>query len=68
MPIFEYKCKSCGHKMEFLEKSGHKGRHVCRKCQSSDLQKLLSGFAIGQDKTVSSPSQESCPTGTCPLT
>jgi len=63
MPIFEYKCKNCGHKAEFLEKSSKKTKHVCEKCGSSDMQKLFSGFSIGQvDQTGGS-----CPTGTCPL-
>ncbi|MBN2313246.1 MAG: zinc ribbon domain-containing protein [Sedimentisphaerales bacterium] len=68
MPIFEYKCKSCGHKMEFLEKGGQKHKHVCERCQSSDLQKLFSGFAVGQGHDGSSRGNDSCPTGTCPLT
>jgi len=64
MPIFEYKCKKCGNKTEFLEKSDSRGKHVCKKCGSSDMQKLFSGFSVGQ----SSQSGSSCPTGTCPLT
>jgi len=67
MPIFEYKCNKCGHKTEFLEKSGSKGKHVCERCQSSDLQKLFSGFSVGQGNKSSSRGNESCPTGTCPL-
>ena len=62
MPIFEYKCKKCGHKTEFLEKSAGKNTHICEKCGSSDTQKLFSGFAVGQ----SSKGSNSCPTGTCP--
>jgi len=34
MPIFEYKCNKCGHKMDFLEKSGSKSKHVCEKCKA----------------------------------
>ena len=62
MPIFEYKCQKCGHKMEFLEKSGNKSKHVCEKCGNPDTQKLFSGFAVGQ----SSKGSDSCSTGTCP--
>ena len=63
MPIFEYKCNKCGHKTEFLEKSSSKGKRVCEKCGSSDMQKLFSGFSVGQ----SNQTDGSCPTGTCPL-
>ncbi len=63
MPIFEYKCNKCEHKTEFLEKSNSKGKHVCEKCGSSDMQKLFSGFSVGQSNQANS----SCPTGTCPL-
>ncbi|MBA7672034.1 hypothetical protein ES703_80205 [subsurface metagenome] len=63
MPIFEYRCNKCGHKMEFLEKSSSGRKHVCERCQSSDLQKLFSGFSVGQ----SNQGSNSCPTGTCGL-
>ena len=63
MPIFEYKCNKCEHKTEFLEKSNSKSKHVCEKCGSSDMQKLFSGFSVGQSNQTNS----SCPTGTCPL-
>jgi len=67
MPIFEYKCNKCGHKMEFLEKSGNKAKHVCEKCGSGDVQKLFSAFSVGQLSSSTSQSSDSCPTGTCPL-
>ena len=63
MPIFEYKCKKCGHAMKFLEKSSDKVKHICEKCGSYEVQKLLSGFSVGMGKQSSS----SCPTGTCPF-
>jgi len=63
MPMFEYKCNKCGHKMEFLEKSGSKSKHVCEKCTSSDVQKLFSGFSVGRGGQAGNL----CPTGTCGL-
>ena len=63
MPIFEYRCKKCGHKTEFLEKNAGKSKHVCEKCGSSDMQKVFSSFSVGQ----SSQNSSSCPTGTCGL-
>ncbi len=67
MPIFEYKCNKCGSKTEFLEKSNSKGNHLCKKCGSSDLQKLFSGFSVGASTKSGSEAGDSCPTGTCPL-
>jgi putative FmdB family regulatory protein len=66
MPIFEYKCNKCGHTMEFLEKSSNPRKHICEKCKSPDLQKLLSTFAAGHSSSTSR-NNDSCPTGTCPL-
>ncbi|MHC4594027.1 MAG: FmdB family zinc ribbon protein [Planctomycetota bacterium] len=65
MPIFEYRCNECGHTMEFLEKTRTPRKHSCEECNSGDLQKLLSGFAVGQSKSVSQTC-ESCPGGPCP--
>jgi putative FmdB family regulatory protein len=67
MPIFEYKCNKCGHKMEFLEKARGTRKHVCQRCNSSDLQKLFSGFSVGQGNSSAPRGSDSCPTGTCPL-
>ena len=66
MPIFEYKCKKCGHEMEFLEKTSGSKKHKCQKCGSSALEKLFSSFAVGQSNSNTSQAG-SCPTGTCPL-
>lgn len=66
MPLYEFKCRKCGHVMEFLERSGGKHKHLCECCKSPDLQKLLSGFSIGQADKSPSGGNESCPTGTCP--
>jgi len=67
MPIFEYKCKKCGHVMEFLEKSSSTHKHICERCKSSDMQKLFSGFSVGQAGSSTSKDSGSCPTGTCPF-
>jgi len=63
MPIFEYRCNKCGHKTELLEKRSGRDKHICEKCGSSNMQKLFSGFSVGQ----SSQGNSSCPTGTCGL-
>jgi putative FmdB family regulatory protein len=65
MPIFEYKCKKCGHKTEFLEKANSSKKHRCEKCGSKELQKLFSTFSATSGSKSSGI--DSCPTGTCPL-
>jgi putative FmdB family regulatory protein len=65
MPIFEYKCNKCGHTMEFLEKTQTPRKHTCERCNSSDVQKLLSGFAVGRSKTMNQACK-SCLSGPCP--
>ena len=66
MPIFEYRCKRCGHVTSFLEKAGSEKGRVCEKCGSKATEKLLSTFAA-RTKPTSSLGDSSCPTGTCGL-
>jgi len=66
MPIYEYRCKACGHVTSFLEKSGAKGPHPCEKCGSPKTEKSLSTFAAHGGGS-SSAGSAACPTGTCPL-
>ena len=64
MPIFEYKCRKCGHVTEVLEKPDAAAEHACEKCGGRRMEKLLSAFGVGKGR---SSSAASCPTGTCPL-
>ncbi len=66
MPIFEYKCNTCGHVTEVLEKAGSKKKHVCEKCGSTQMEKMLSVFRASVPAGSTSGSG-SCPTGTCSL-
>jgi len=66
MPIFEYKCKACGHRMERLQKGGSSKAPSCEKCGNKDVQKLFSTFSTGQSDS-NTGGGGSCPTGTCPL-
>ena len=63
MPIFEYKCNDCGKVIEFLEKSREPQPHKCGKCGSSNMTKMLSGFAVGQGKSPNSC--DACINGPC---
>ena len=46
MPIYEYACLACGHHFEHLLLPAAKTDPTCPECQSSDLEKLMSGFAL----------------------
>jgi len=65
MPIFEYKCKKCGHKKEFLERTGSSKKHTCENCGSNEMHRVFSTFSAGN--SAKSGGSDSCPTGTCPL-
>lgn len=67
MPIFEYRCRKCGHVTSFLEKAGAKKDHACEECGSKATEKMLSTFAVKMGGS-SSTGGGSCPTGTCGLT
>lgn len=53
MPLFEYRCLSCGNQFEFLTRSGV--APACPKCESESLEKQLSVFAVGGASASASP-------------
>lgn len=48
MPIYEYKCESCGHQQEFLQKLSDAPLTVCPNCGKPTFTKMLSaaGFQL----------------------
>ncbi|MFZ5555783.1 MAG: FmdB family zinc ribbon protein [Pseudomonadota bacterium] len=48
MPIYEYRCQSCGFQKEFLQKVGEPLLTTCPDCGQEAFQKLLSaaGFQL----------------------
>jgi putative FmdB family regulatory protein len=48
MPIYEYRCTSCGHQQEFLQKVSDAPHTVCTKCNKPTFSKLLTaaGFQL----------------------
>jgi len=48
MPIYEYQCEACGHKMEKLQKMSDEPLIDCPKCSKPALHKLISpaGFRL----------------------
>ncbi|MGE5244980.1 MAG: FmdB family zinc ribbon protein [Betaproteobacteria bacterium] len=51
MPLFEYACRQCGNRFEYLTREGQ--APSCPSCSGTDLEKQLSVFAVaagGSDK------------------
>ena len=48
MPIYEYQCEACGHKMEVLQKMSDEPLKECPQCGKPALKKLVSaaGFIL----------------------
>jgi putative FmdB family regulatory protein len=48
MPIYEYRCSSCGHELEALQKFSDAPLATCPSCHAATLVKLLSaaGFKL----------------------
>ncbi len=58
MPIYEYRCKECGHVFSRLQRVGASSDGVtCPKCGSTEVERMVSTFASsssGASGTVSS--------------
>ena len=46
MPIYEYECKSCGHKLEAIQKISDGPLIDCPECNEAQLRKLISAAAF----------------------
>src|SRR5262245_24201903 len=42
MPIYEYRCKKCGHHLELLQKVGDPAPKSCPNCRKGKMEKLVS--------------------------
>ena len=54
MPIYEYQCRACQHQFEFFlrpSSSETPAPPVCPECQSPDLERLRSAFAVSSEGT-----------------
>jgi putative FmdB family regulatory protein len=61
MPLFEYRCLDCDKTFEEIVLGG--ARPQCPSCESENLRKLLSAFAVGSGSTIRSSGET--PTGGC---
>ena len=46
MPIYEYQCEQCGHKLEKLQKISDEPLKTCPQCGNQSLKKLVSAVAF----------------------
>jgi putative FmdB family regulatory protein len=47
MPIYDYKCRACGHEFELIVL--RTTVVACPQCQGTELEQLLSGFAVSTE-------------------
>jgi putative FmdB family regulatory protein len=48
MPLYDFHCRTCGHEFETLVRTGDSPS--CPECRGSDLERLLSTFALSTDE------------------
>jgi putative FmdB family regulatory protein len=52
MPIYDFHCRTCGEEFEALVRAQDATPH-CPSCRGTDLERLLSGFAVSSaEKTA----------------
>ncbi|MGZ5098613.1 MAG: FmdB family zinc ribbon protein [Usitatibacter sp.] len=74
MPIYEYRCSSCGHEQEFLQKLSDPPMTVCTACGKPALSKMLTAagfqlkgsgwYATDFKNTGSAPAKSNARSGT----
>jgi putative FmdB family regulatory protein len=63
MPLYEYECRDCGTRFEYLTRPGQAPR--CPSCASTGLQKQLSVFAVGAGDGQKATGLPPSPCGVC---
>jgi putative FmdB family regulatory protein len=63
MPLFEYACRGCGHRFEYLTRDQQ--TPSCPACAGIELEKQLSVFAVSSSSSSSPAKAFSTPCGTC---
>ncbi len=56
MPIYEYRCTTCGERFEWLTSRAERAEARCPRCGARRVERLLSAFAVGKSgATAESP-------------
>ena len=45
MPLYDFRCRGCGHEFEVLVRSRDESP-ICSSCKGRDIERLLSTFAV----------------------
>lgn len=61
MPLYDFECRKCHHRFEDLVSSAAAAR--CPKCETADVEQLLSAFAVGGSSSNKEAVQGGC--GSC---
>ena len=46
MPIYEYQCKECGEKVEYIQKLSDAPKRLCPVCHREGLEKLVTASSF----------------------
>ena len=66
MPIYEFRCLDCGHVFEFLKLKKEAEEMKCPKCNSEEVERVLSTVNVAKSVSgKSSSTVKSCSGGTC---
>jgi len=68
MPIYEYACKSCGHRLEAMQKMSDPLLTDCPSCGKPELAKQMSAagaFVVKEGRKGSSTTAPACASGGC---
>jgi putative FmdB family regulatory protein len=49
MPIFDYRCRQCGHEFEAIVRAAQPA--TCPSCRGTDLEQLISLFSVSSAST-----------------
>ncbi|MBN2140466.1 MAG: zinc ribbon domain-containing protein [Desulfovibrionaceae bacterium] len=63
MPIYEYRCRACGHSFEDLAPAGREHRPKCPQCKGREVERVLSVFSGGPRKKAAAPAAGCKPGG-----
>lgn len=65
MPIYEYKCQTCGHEFEEIVGSGEEKSPICPVCKSDQTRKILSAPNVGAGQDEGFGMSSMPPAGGC---
>jgi putative FmdB family regulatory protein len=58
MPLYDFRCRGCGHEFEALVRPGDDGA-ACPACKGRDVERLLSTFAVSYAEKTQAAARDS---------